>query len=151
VSTLPLESSRVNNGLTGVAGQRIMHTMKRSPKKFYLIIAIILIAILSFGIFYYFDINFWISIFTAINAAAFLLFGYDKAQAIGKGGRVPEIIFFLLFFATGFAGGALGMFVFSHKINKAWFWIAVLVSFLIYLQLFAYYFGRPEFLLPMFK
>lgn len=125
--------------------------MKKSPKKFYLIVAILLIGIISFLIPYYFAINYWLSLFISINSTAFLLFGFDKLQAIAKNGRVPEIIFYILFSASGFIGGALGMFIFRHKINKTWFWIVMLLSTLIYLQLFAWYFERPEFLLPIFR
>lgn len=130
----------------------VLHpNMKRSPKKLYLIIAIILIAIITFIIPYYFAINHWLSLFISINATTLLLFGYDKMQAIGRNGRVPEIIFYLLFLCSGFIGGALGMFIFRHKINKALFWIVALISIILYLQLFAWYFDRTEFLLPIFK
>lgn len=55
------------------------------------------------------------------NAAAFLLFGWDKWRAVRGGRRVPENVLVLWGAAGGWAGGLFGMLVFRHKISKGAF------------------------------
>lgn len=71
----------------------------------------------------------------AINALAFLVFGFDKAVAVRRSRRVPESMLFLLALAGGTLGAGLAMLMFRHKVSKRSFvWKLMLV---IALQLLA--------------
>ena len=63
-----------------------------------------------------------------INALYFLLFGYDKKQAIKKQGRIPEITLIILSFMGGSIGSLLGMQLFHHKTKKIKFIILIPLS-----------------------
>ena len=56
--------------------------------------------------------------FAAINAATFLVFGFDKWSAQRSGWRVSESILVMLGALGGWPGGMLGMIVFRHKTAK---------------------------------
>jgi uncharacterized membrane protein YsdA (DUF1294 family) len=59
-----------------------------------------------------------------LGLLTFLVFGYDKLQAIRKGRRVPEQTLLLLSLAGGALGGWAGMLVWRHKTRHTRFWIA---------------------------
>ena len=59
----------------------------------------------------------WIYLLLA-SAVGFVLMGFDKLSAKVDSERVPELLFFLISLAGGFAGVVLGVFVFHHKISK---------------------------------
>ena len=54
----------------------------------------------------------------AINAATFLVFGFDKWSAQRSGLRVSESILVMLGALGGWPGGLLAMIVFRHKTAK---------------------------------
>jgi uncharacterized membrane protein YsdA (DUF1294 family) len=56
-----------------------------------------------------------------MNVAAFLAFGLDKRWASRGRRRIPETTLLGLAWATGLAGGWLGMIVFRHKTRKLGF------------------------------
>lgn len=56
--------------------------------------------------------------FVAVNAAAFIIFGFDKYKAMTKMWRIPERILLFLSFLGGAIGGYLGMKTFHHKTRK---------------------------------
>ena len=58
------------------------------------------------------------------SVVTFLLYGYDKRQAVRGGGRVPEAVLLTMGIAGGFMGGFLGMLVFHHKTRKIAFYAA---------------------------
>jgi len=58
----------------------------------------------------------------ASSITTFLLYGYDKFQAMRHGLRVPELVLHAMALLGGFLGGWLGMFVFRHKVRKPAFW-----------------------------
>ena len=60
-----------------------------------------------------------------INAAGFLLMGFDKLSAKIDSGRIPEMWFLLISLAGAFLGIILGMFAFHHKTRKTSFQIKV--------------------------
>jgi uncharacterized membrane protein YsdA (DUF1294 family) len=60
-----------------------------------------------------------------INAVSFLLMGFDKLSAKVDYERVPEMWFFLISLAGGFAGVVLGMLVFHHKTSKTSFQLKI--------------------------
>ncbi|MDH6254115.1 uncharacterized membrane protein YsdA (DUF1294 family) [Chryseobacterium sp. H1D6B] len=53
-----------------------------------------------------------------INAAAFLVFGYDKFLAKHHKRRISELMLLFVTFIGGTAGALLGMAVFRHKVSK---------------------------------
>jgi uncharacterized membrane protein YsdA (DUF1294 family) len=63
---------------------------------------------------------FWVFLLL-MSSVTFALYGYDKAQAVRYGNRVPEVVLLTL----GFLGGTLGAFaamrVFRHKTRKGSF------------------------------
>jgi len=80
----------------------------------------------------------------------FMLYGYDKAQAVYNGSRVPEIALHLLAIFGGFFGGWLGMVVFRHKKNNVMFLVILLGSTVLHgyivLKLFPDWLGSFEIL-----
>jgi len=68
----------------------------------------------------------------AINCAAFLTFGYDKAISGSQHTRVPEIVLLALAFVGGYVGAFLGMLFFRHKTIKTSFqlkfWAVTILS-----------------------
>ena len=73
-----------------------------------------------------------------LNFINFILFGYDKFQAIHDGWRVPERVILGLSFFGGGIGGLAGMVVFRHKTRKNLFWLATIlgIGFLVCLAAF---------------
>ena len=60
-----------------------------------------------------------------INAAAFLVFGWDKLKAKRDGWRVPEKSLLTLAVIGGSVGALMGMKVFRHKTKKAKFTVGI--------------------------
>lgn len=73
-----------------------------------------------------------------LNFINFILFGYDKFQAIHDGWRVPERVLLGLSFFGGGIGGLAGMVVFRHKTRKNLFWLTTIlgIGFLVCLAAF---------------
>ena len=73
-----------------------------------------------------------------LNFINFILFGYDKFQAIHDGWRVPERVLLGLSFFGGGIGGLAGMVVFRYKTRKNLFWLATIlgIGFLVCLAAF---------------
>lgn len=73
------------------------------------------------------DVPALLSWLIAVNAVAFLTYGYDKMVA-GRFLRSPERVLLGLALAGGSAGALLGMLLFRHKVGRdtadfrAWFW-----------------------------
>lgn len=65
----------------------------------------------------------------AINVVAFLVFGYDKNQAVKKRWRVPEKTLFLLAIAGGSIGAWIGMQTFRHKTKHISFQMGIPLIF----------------------
>jgi uncharacterized membrane protein YsdA (DUF1294 family) len=90
---------------------------RRQPKKTFFWIAVVmaagasvLLCWLGLAILYAYLIG--------INVVAFLLYGYDKRQAIAGGGRVPEVILHLAALVGGSGGALLAQTLFRHKTRK---------------------------------
>jgi uncharacterized membrane protein YsdA (DUF1294 family) len=75
-----------------------------------------------------------------VNISAFIVFGYDKLQALNNKNisRVSEIKLLLLILLGGIIGGLIAMLFFRHKMKKLSFTIKVIIVILI--QYFWYYF-----------
>ena len=91
------------------------------PKKYFLILAVILIVILSFIFSYLIEINLLYAYVTSINLITLLFYGYDKHQAGNNGFRIPEIVLHLLALIGGSPGALLGQILFRHKTRKVKF------------------------------
>jgi uncharacterized membrane protein YsdA (DUF1294 family)/cold shock CspA family protein len=75
----------------------------------------------------------------ALSIAAFGVYGYDKSQAQRGGGRVPEVVLWLLTALGGSPGAYIAMRVFHHKTSKTsfqivfWAIVAVQVALIVLL------------------
>ena len=58
----------------------------------------------------------------AVNAAAIILMGMDKARAKRRAWRIPEKTLFLCAILGGSAGSWIGMYLFHHK-TKHWYFV----------------------------
>ena len=64
----------------------------------------------------------------AANILTFVMFVFDKSQAVRDGWRVSEIALYFLIFAGGPLGGWLGMFCANHKSSKKEFLIRAAIA-----------------------
>ena len=101
----------------------------------YLIISIILIVLIFLIFSFYLNIHPYLNWLIACNIITFILYGFDKLNAINKFNRVPEAILHLLTMIGGFAGGWLGLIIFRHKINKMSFIFILIVFSLLHLTI----------------
>jgi uncharacterized membrane protein YsdA (DUF1294 family) len=69
------------------------------------------------------------------SLVAFLLFGYDKWQAVRRGGRVAESTLCLVSALGGWPGGLLGIAVFRHKSAKGSFQLKFAAAFAVWVAL----------------
>jgi uncharacterized membrane protein YsdA (DUF1294 family) len=98
---------------------------KHDPKRFYLVIAIILIAIAS-GLLWWRRVPPLYAYLVCINIIVFLFYGYDKRQSRNNKARIPEITLHLLALLGGSPGALLGQLLFRHKTRKLRFKIVFL-------------------------
>ena len=103
---------------------------KHNPKRFFFIIAIILIAIVS-GLLWWRHVYPVYAYLAGINVITFLFYGYDKGQSRKNKARIPEIILHLLALLGGTPGALLGQLSFRHKTKKLSFQIVFLAIVLI--------------------
>ncbi|MCB9153767.1 MAG: DUF1294 domain-containing protein [Caldilineae bacterium] len=85
------------------------------------------------------QLNWYIDWLVGWSISLFLLYGIDKAQAVRKGWRVPEIVLHVLALIGGFIGGWLGMFVFRHKTRKPLFKVVLAIATVIGIVLFYFF------------
>ena len=102
-------------------GRLINRMPIHKPKKYFLILAVILIAILSFLFSYLTKLNLLYAYLISINLITLLFYGYDKYQARSNGFRIPEIVLHLLALIGGSPGALLGQILFRHKTRKVKF------------------------------
>ena len=79
---------------------------------------------------------------TAVNLAAFALYGIDKYKARRGLWRIPEAVLLFAAAAGGSAGALLGMRVFHHKTKKPRFFIGVPVILLLHLLILWFFLHR---------
>ena len=90
---------------------------RRRPKRTFLLVALLLTAGLSIAL-WRLGLGLLYAYLIGINAATIVLYGYDKRQAIGNGGRVPELVLHVAALAGGSPGALLAQGVFRHKTKK---------------------------------
>ena len=83
-----------------------------------------------------------------VNIVTFVIFGYDKRQALRSGWRIPERTLILWAALSGAFGALLGMRVFHHKTKKKKFYITVPVLAFLWAVLIVLSFIYPVF--PVF-
>jgi uncharacterized membrane protein YsdA (DUF1294 family) len=107
-----------------------------SPLTFYSLVAVILVAGATLGLWYLMGaepVPEWIlaAYLVAVNIVALAYYGHDKLMAKHRGRRVPELVLHGLAFIGGSLGALAGMRFFHHKTVKgrfrAVFW-AILVA-----------------------
>ena len=103
---------------------------KHDPKKFYMVIAIISIAVIS-GVLWWRRMHPVYAYLVGINVITFLFYGYDKRQSLKNTGRIPEITLHLLALLGGTPGALLGQLAFRHKTKKLSFRIVFFAIVLI--------------------
>lgn len=74
-----------------------------------------------------------------LTSVTFALYGYDKAQAVRYGGRVPETVLLALGFLGGTVGAIMAMQVFRHKRKKGSYLVKFWGLVLLQLGLLIYY------------
>jgi len=108
---------------------RVMRINK--PKKYFLVLAVILIAILSSIFFYLIEGNFLYAYIISINLITLLFYGYDKYQAGNNGFRIPETALHLLALTGGSPAAFLGQILFRHKTRKLKFLLVFIMIVII--------------------
>lgn len=110
----------------------------RSPKRSFLVVAAILVAVLGLALIVLTDWNPFLIWICAVSLVTFALYGYDKTQAKLGGTRAPEIVLHGLALAGGFLGGWLGRWMFRHKTQKPAFRLILIISTVLYLGIASY-------------
>lgn len=77
-----------------------------------------------------------------VNVGSLLLMGFDKLSAKMNFERVPEVIFFLISLAGGFAGVTLGMIIFRHKTRRIGFQLKILAAAILAILILLFMFMR---------
>jgi uncharacterized membrane protein YsdA (DUF1294 family) len=68
-----------------------------------------------------------------MSVVTFLLYVFDKMQAVRGGLRVPELVMYVLSLLGGFAGGFAAMLLVRHKTQHVMFWVAQWVGLGLYI------------------
>ena len=68
----------------------------------------------------------------AINVFSFIIYGFDKFQAIVQKRRIPEKGLLILASIGGCFGAFLGMIIFHHKVRKRKFQILIPIMVMIW-------------------
>lgn len=85
------------------------------------------------------DLRWIFDILIAMNASAFVLYGFDKFQAVSRSRRIPEKVLWLAAFAGGPAGALAGMYAFRHKTSKISFQFILFILILLQIALILYF------------
>ncbi len=80
---------------------------------------------------YYLAYPWYLVLFSAINAATFLLYGLDKLLAVTRSRRIPERTLQFTAFLAGSPGALLAMKVFRHKTSKSSFQFVLAILVLV--------------------
>ena len=63
-----------------------------------------------------------------LGLSTFLIYGYDKRQAVRGSARVPESALLALALIGGALGGWAGMLIWRHKTQHTIFWITQVIG-----------------------
>jgi uncharacterized membrane protein YsdA (DUF1294 family) len=103
---------------------------KHDPTKFFFMIAVILIAVVS-GLLWWIHVRPLYACLVGIGIVTFIFYGYDKRQALRNGPRVPELTLHVLALLGGTPGAFIGQLFFRHKTKKLRFRIVFLTIVLL--------------------
>ena len=103
----------------------------------FLIIAAVSVIALSFLLAHFLEISLLYAYFIGINLTTFLMYGFDKEQAVYNRSRIPEIVLHLLALAGGSPGALLAQLIFRHKTKKRTFRIIFITIALVQLAVTA--------------
>lgn len=117
-------------GQAGTFNSRNRRMSKYEPKRFFFVIAVILVAGVSV-LFWRLGVNVLYAVLGGMSVIAFLFYGCDKRQAVRNRPRIPEIVLHLLALLGGSPGALLGQLVFRHKTKKLSFRIVFLAIVLL--------------------
>jgi uncharacterized membrane protein YsdA (DUF1294 family) len=115
--------------------------MKRRNRKPYssaFVLWLLAVVVVSISLISTFTIDPLYVFLIAVNAATFLMYGFDKWQATRRGDRVPENVLYAVTLLGGTAGALIGMHTFRHKTRKTSFQIVVALIMLIQIGLIAW-------------
>ncbi len=93
---------------------------RHQPKKTFFWILAILVAVASI-LLWWLGLSGLYAYLTGVNAVTVVLYGYDKRQAVLRGGRVPEVILHLAALVGASPGALLAQGLFRHKTQKVKF------------------------------
>lgn len=107
--------------------------MRRTPRKFFAIAALIVTLVVGIALWYWLRPSqfFWFWLLLS-GIVTFLFYSFDKAQSKRGGWRVPEIVLHGMSLLGGFIGAALGMALWRHKTRKPLFLIVIILSGLLW-------------------
>ena len=80
--------------------------------------------------------------FLFINAAAFILYGFDKYRSLRGKHRISERELHTFAMIGGFFGATLSMALFKHKTSKSSFLIKHILIILVWITATVYYFTQ---------
>lgn len=83
-----------------------------------------------------FDLPLYLTWVVGLSLWTFLLYGFDKRQAVAGGGRVPELVLHGMALAGGFPGGWAGRTIFRHKTRHTSFLVVLVLATLLHVALF---------------
>ena len=86
--------------------------------------------------------RFALGAYVALSLVTFLIYAWDKRQAVRGGWRVPEARLHLLSLVGGFAGAALAMALVRHKRQKLAFHLVVTLALALHAGAWAWWFLR---------
>lgn len=79
------------------------------------------------------------SYFLGMNSLTYIIYAYDKKQAIRGNYRVSEQFLLLLVVVGGMFGAILSMIVYRHKIKKMTFLIKYIIASIVFVYLLVVY------------
>ena len=80
--------------------------------------------------------------FLFINAAAFIVYGFDKYRSLRGNFRISERELHTFAMIGGFLGASLSMALFKHKTSKSSFLIKHILIILVWITATVYYFTQ---------
>jgi len=110
---------------------------KNNPTRFFLILAALAICGTMGVIFKTMKPNIIHAYLIAVNIVTFLIYGFDKRQAVQSNIRVPELLLHLLALIGGSPAAAIAQIVFRHKTKKTRF--RIIFFLIIGVQIAAYF------------
>ena len=91
---------------------------KCRPKALFLTLAAVSVTALAFLLAYFLEIHLLYAYLIGVNLTTFVMYGFDKEQAVYNRSRIPEIVLHLLALAGGSPAAFFAQITFRHKTRK---------------------------------